>query len=138
MNQIIKNKIDFFNDFIISVGLKENNYIIINENVYKKALYNNLIKEFYSKLEPHYYESKQFYLFREITYNGFITILRQISKKNSIQYTSKIKYTNSKHYLEYYFYIPNNDLLHAYDLLSDKCLSDKSLPDKSLPDIETI
>jgi hypothetical protein len=44
MNQIIKNTIDFFNDFIISVGLKENNYIIINENVYKKALYNNLIK----------------------------------------------------------------------------------------------
>jgi hypothetical protein len=105
MNQIIKNKIDFFNDFIISIGLKENNYIIINENVYKKALYNNLIKEFYSKLEPYYYESKKFYLFREINYNGFITILRQISKKNSTEYKSKIKYTNSKHYLEYYFYV---------------------------------
>ena len=51
MNQIIKNKIDFFNDFIISVGLKENNYIIINENVYKKALYNNLIKEFGCKYD---------------------------------------------------------------------------------------
>ena len=110
MNQIIKNKIDFFNDFIISIGLKENNYIIINENVYKKALYNNLIQDFYSKLEPHYYESKKFYLFRENTYNGFITIIRQISKKNGIEYKSKIKYTNSKHYLEYYFFVlaPDN------------------------------
>jgi hypothetical protein len=105
MNQIIKNKIDFFNDFIISIGLKENNYIIINENVYKKALYNNLIQEFYSKLESNYYESKKYYLFRKITYNGFITILRQISKKNEITYSSKIKYTNSKQYLEYYFYV---------------------------------
>jgi hypothetical protein len=105
MNQIIKNNIDFFNDFVISVGIKENNYIIINENIYKKALYNNVIQDFYTKLEPHYHESKKFYLFRELNYNGFITILRQIAKKNNIIYKSKIKYTNSKHYLEYYFYL---------------------------------
>ena len=105
MNQIIKNNIDFFNDFVISVGIKENNYIIINENTYKKALYNNVIQDFYTKLEPHYYDSKKFYLFRELNYNGFITILRQIAKKNNIMYKSKIKYTNSKHYLEYYFYL---------------------------------
>jgi len=105
MNQIIKEKIDGFNDYIISIGIKENNYIIINENIYKKALYNDLIKPFYDKIELYYYESKKFYLMREITYNGFITILRQISKKNNIKYTSKIKYSNSKHSLEYYFFV---------------------------------
>ena len=108
MNQIIKNKIECFNDFIISVGVKENNYIVINENVFKQALYNNLILSFYEKITDYYYESKKYYLQREITYNGFITILRQISKKNNIMYTSKIKYSNSKHSLEYYFYVFDN------------------------------
>ena len=105
MNQIIKNKIECFNEFVISVGVKENNYIVINENVFKQALYNNLISPFYEKIDPHYYQSKKYYLQREITYNGFITILRQISKKNGVKYSSKIKYTNSKHSLEYYFYL---------------------------------
>ena len=35
-NQIIKSKIDFLNDFIVSIGTKEHNYIMINENHYKK------------------------------------------------------------------------------------------------------
>jgi hypothetical protein len=108
MNQIIKEPIEGFNEYIIEIGIKENNYIVINENLYKKALYNDLIKPFYNKIEPNYYESKKFYLLREITYNGFITILRQISKKNNIMYTSKIKYSNSKHSLEYYFYVFDN------------------------------
>ena len=40
-------------------------------------------------------------------YNNFITILRQISKINDVYFTYKIKYTNSKHYIEYYFFISN-------------------------------
>jgi hypothetical protein len=105
MNQIIKNNIDFFNNFLITIGTKEHNYIIINENIYKQALYNDSIKEFYSKLTQHYYESKKYYLTRESTYNNFITILRQISKKNKVKYISKLKYINSKHHIEYYFYV---------------------------------
>jgi hypothetical protein len=104
MNQILKDKVEILNDFIISIGIKENNYIIINENVFKKALYNNLIVPFYTNIEKYYYESKKYYLQRDITYNGFITVLRQISKKNEIQYKSQIKYANSKHSIEYYFY----------------------------------
>jgi hypothetical protein len=105
MNQIIKNRIEGFNEFIINIGIKENNYIIINENIFKQALYNNLIEEYYKKIEHNYYDSKKYYLKRGITYNSFITILRQISKKNNIHFTSKIKYSNSKHFLEYYFYV---------------------------------
>jgi hypothetical protein len=102
-NQIIKNKIDFFIEFLKSVGTKENNHITINANHYKQAVYNNKIEPFILQLEPHYYESKKKYLQKANTYNGFITILRQVSNKNEIVYTSKIKYTNSVHYLEYYF-----------------------------------
>ena len=104
-NQIIKSKIDFLNEFIVSIGTKEHNYIMINENHYKQALYNDKIKPFFSKLEPYYHISKKFYLNRELSYAGFITILRQIAKKNEVQFESKFKYINSTHYLEYYFYI---------------------------------
>ena len=79
-NQIIKSKIDFLNEFIVSIGTKEHNYIMINENHYKQALYTDKIKPFFSKLEPYYHISKKFYLFREVSYAGFITILRQIAK----------------------------------------------------------
>ena len=105
MNQILKDKVDIFNEFVINIGLKEHNYIIINENIFKRALYNNLITPFYNDIEKYYYESKKYYLKRNITYNGFITILRQISKKNGIEFKSQIKYANSKHSIEYYFYV---------------------------------
>ena len=65
-NQIIKSKIDFFDEFIVSIGTKEHNYIMINENHYKQALYADKIKPFLSKLEPYYHVSKKFYLFREL------------------------------------------------------------------------
>jgi hypothetical protein len=105
MNQIIKTKIDFFNEFIISIGIVESNYVIVNETIFKKAEYNDLIKSFFEKLLPHYHKSKQFYLTREINFASFITVLRQICKSNDIHFTSKLKYSKSSHYIEYYFYV---------------------------------
>jgi hypothetical protein len=105
MNQIIKTKIDFFNEFIISIGTVENNYVMIDETIFKKAEYNNLIRPFIDKLVPHYHKSKQFYLTREINFSNFITVIRQICKSNDIEYTSKLKYSKSSHYIEYYFYV---------------------------------
>ena len=109
MNQIIKNKIDFFEEFIISIGTieqnKENNKIMINETNYNKAQYNNLIQPFLIKLKPYYHKSKLFYIERPMSYSKFITIIRQISNFNGIKYESKMKYTKSTHYIEYYFMI---------------------------------
>lgn len=104
-NQIIKSKIDFLNEFIINIGTIESNRVVINETNYNKAKYNGLIQPFLLKLYPFYHTSKLFYINREITYTGFITILRQICKKNEVLYESKIKYTKSTHYLEYYFHV---------------------------------
>jgi hypothetical protein len=106
-NQIIKNKIEFFNDFIKSIGTHEDKYILIDENHYKRAEYKSLIDPFLLKLEPYYYETKKKYLTRKMNYNNLITILRQISNKNEINYESVMKYNNSKHYIEYHFYLDN-------------------------------
>ena len=105
MNQIIKQNIDFFNEFITSVGVQENNYILINETIFKQAEYNNKIKPFLDKLIPYYHKSKQFYLTREINFANWITVIRQISKHQNIEYSTKIKYNKSTHYVEYYFFI---------------------------------
>ena len=104
-NQILKSNVDFFNEFIISIGTIEPTCIMMDETNYNKAQFHNLITPFLLKLEPFYHKSKLFYIQRQMNYTSFITILRQICKKNDIKYTSKIKYTKSTHYLEYYFYV---------------------------------
>ena len=103
-NQILKEKISFFDEFLNSIGTKEKNCICINENHYKKIDYNGQLKEFLERLKPFYYFSKLHYIENVTQYNQFITVLRQISKMNDIYFTYKIKYTNSKHYIEYYFF----------------------------------
>lgn len=102
-NQILKAKVEFLNEFILSIGTQEINRVMINETNYNKAQYNGLIQPFLLKLEPYYHLSKIFYIKRPSTYAGFITIIRQICKMNEVVYSSKIKYTKSTHYLEYYF-----------------------------------
>ena len=113
-NQILKDKINFFDEFLNNIGTKEKNCICINENHYKKIDYNGQLKDFLEKIKPFYHLSKLHYIENVTQYNNFITILRQISKMNGLYFTYKIKYTNSKHYIEYYFYpsdqIDNNDL----------------------------
>jgi hypothetical protein len=104
-NQILKEKISFFDEFLNSIGTKEKNCICINENHYKKINYNGNLQEFLERLKPFYYFSKLHYIENVTQYNQFITVLRQISKMNDIYFTYKIKYTNSKHYIEYYFFI---------------------------------
>lgn len=110
-NQILKKQVDFFNEYLELFGTVEKNYILINPNHFKKVKYNGLIKNFTDKLDSFYHESKKYYIKRDdITYMQFITILRQIAHTNGVFFEYKIKYTNSKHYMEYYFYPFNNSI----------------------------
>ena len=106
-NQIIKNKIDFFNEYVNLIGKQEDKYVLFDDNHYKKAEYKGIIEPFLLRLEPYYYETKKRYLTRKMNYNNFITVLRQIANKNEIVYESLMKYNNSKHYIEYHFYLDN-------------------------------
>ena len=81
-NQILKEKIIFFDDFLKDIGTKENNCVCINENHYKKIDYNGQLKEFLEKVKPFYHLSKLHYIENVTQYNNFITILRQIILSN--------------------------------------------------------
>ena len=104
-NQILKRKVEFFTEYLLTFGTLEQDYILININHFKRAQYSERLKEFLTKIEPYYHNSKKNYVTRpNLTYMNFITILRQISHMNGVFFEYKIKYTNSKHYIEYYFY----------------------------------
>lgn len=95
MNQVIKPGLssqilyDFLGDYIL------NNKLFITTSLYKKLVTNNTYAIFLQKIEPFYYKSKQFYCTRDITYNRFLTILRQLCKNFKLAYTSKIMYYNA-------------------------------------------
>jgi hypothetical protein len=103
-NQILKGSVDFFNEYLLKFGTLENNYVMINPNNFKRAKYSETLREFLDKVEPFYHSSKKKYINRDMNYMQFITVLRQVSHMNGVFFDYKIKYTNSKHYMEYYFF----------------------------------
>jgi hypothetical protein len=86
------------------ICLKNDKYYILNNNSYKKGIFNNAITNFIEECKPYYHISKQKYLERKLTYNSFTTILRQICKFNKITHTSQIKYDKSTYDIIYYIY----------------------------------
>jgi hypothetical protein len=89
-----------------SIAIKITNGYVINHNVYKKGLFNEKIIEFIKECMPYYHVSKRKYLEKKLTYNSFVTIIRQICNFNKITYTNKIKYENSQYDIVYYVYLP--------------------------------
>ena len=95
MTQVIKpglsNQVlfDLLGDYIL------NKTIFITNNLYKKLVIDNRSTLFLLKIEPHYYDSKKFYCTRPMTYNRFLTVVRQICKYFTISYYSKILYYNA-------------------------------------------
>jgi hypothetical protein len=92
-------------DLLEKTASKTEKRYIFNRNSYKKGLLDNTIVEFLESCKEYYYSSKQKYLEKKLTYNSFVTILRQICNYNKITYTSQIKYCKSEYDIEYYIYL---------------------------------
>lgn len=105
-NQIFKNQVpnNILFGLLEKVCLKTDKYYSIDMNAYKKMMFHNLHVDFCNLLKEYYHLGKQFYLERELTYKSFTNIIRQICKNNSIMYTSKMKYNESKYNIVYFVY----------------------------------
>ena len=105
-NQIFKSKQDnkFLFDLLEKICIKNEKYYLIDKIAFKKGLLSNDIKNFFTSLLSYYYTSKLYYVNRDINYNSFLTVVRQICKANEIRYISKIKYDKSKYEIIYYLY----------------------------------
>ena len=106
MSQIFKKPIS--NQLLIQllddIAIKTEKGYILNNNAYKKGLFNDKILTFINECKPYYYTSKLKYLDRKITYNSFMTVIRQICNFNNVTYTSQIKYDKSTYDIVYYLY----------------------------------
>ena len=86
------------------ICLKTDKYYLVDNNAYKKLMYNNLHLRMCEDLAEYYHSSKLFYIKREMSYNSFTNIVRQICKSNGIMFTSQIKYNQSRYAIEYLVY----------------------------------
>ena len=86
---------------------------VITKALFKRAEIHNLIKPFIETIREHYYLSKQHYTDRQINYNNFITIIRQLCNVNDIKYVSTIVYSKSNYEIEYTIEMP---ILYVGDL----------------------
>lgn len=106
-SQIFKNNVP--NELLIKllddIAIKTDKCYVVNNNSYKKGMFNNLITNFLTECTPYYHLSKRKYLERKLTYHSFITIIRQICNFNKITYTSQIKYDKSTYDIMYYIYL---------------------------------
>jgi hypothetical protein len=107
VSQIFKNiipKEELFK-LLDNICYKTNKYYLFNNNSFNKGLFTEQIQNFFEFCKPYYSISKRKkYIERELNYNSFITILRQICKSNNITYTSNINYDKSNYYITYYIY----------------------------------
>lgn len=106
-SQIFKSSIpnDILINLLENIAVISEKCYVINNNSYKKGIYKGTIDKFMKDCLPYYYMSKRKYLERKITYNSFITIIRQICNFNKITYTSQIKYDKSIYDIMYYIYL---------------------------------
>jgi hypothetical protein len=98
----IPNEILF--ELLDSISLKNEKHYILNVESFKKGVFKETIQKFLENCMPYYHLSKRKYLEKKLTYNSFITVLRQICNFNKITYTSQIKYDKSTYNIVYYIY----------------------------------
>jgi hypothetical protein len=105
-SQIFKTPIpkDMLFNLLESIAVKTEKYYIFDNNSFKKGLFHNLLQEFLEECKPHYHISKRKYVEKNISYNTFVTVVRQICNFNDIQYTSQIKYDKSNYDIIYNIY----------------------------------
>jgi len=104
--QIFKKNIPNENFFQLldSICLKNEKHYILDVDSFKKGIFKEIIQQFLDNCKQYYHLSKRKYLEKKLTYNSFITVIRQICNFNKITYTSQIKYDKSTYSIVYYIY----------------------------------
>lgn len=113
MTSIFKKNIDheklneIFKNFLKNFCVNENNYYMINNEIFKKYKIKNKFDDFIKDLMDFYKNSKKYFLERDVTFNILTTILRHICKYLNIEYTKKIVYNKNNYTIQYYIYLIN-------------------------------
>ena len=111
-SQLFKQKIpiDLLFNLLDGICVKHEDHYDLNNIAFKKGLYNKSIVGFFEQCKPFYHTSKMKYLERPLSYNSFVTVVRQICNANDIVYKSNIKYDKTMYDIIYniYFDVSSN------------------------------
>jgi hypothetical protein len=105
--------IELLVELLETISTKTNDCYLIDMNVYRKLLFYNLHTSFCESLIPYYHVSKRYYLTREMTYNSFTNIVRQICKSNQHPFYTELKYDYSIYTILYFIsFIPKTEMVN--------------------------
>jgi hypothetical protein len=104
--QIFKKDIpnDLLFNLLEDICMKNDKHYILNLESFKKGVFDDSIQHFFELCKPYYHNSKKKYIEKKLTYNSFITVVRQICNYNKLTYISQIKYTKSCYNIVYIIY----------------------------------
>jgi len=81
-------------------------FYIIDANAYKKMIFLEFHHVFLSQIQSFYPKSKHSFLTRTLTYNSFTTIIRQILRKQSHPFHTKLQCNHSIYTVIYFIEKP--------------------------------
>lgn len=77
----------------------------LDQNAFRKMIFHGYEKGFCDCIKEFYYSSKQFYVTRTLTYKSFTNIVRQICKRNNIEFSSSMRYNDSKYNIDFFIHL---------------------------------
>ena len=95
---------------------RDENFYMVDKNVFSKMIYYGYEKEFLEGIKPYYHVSKQYFLENQITYNRFVTLIRQICNYHNLFYYNDKRYDHSEYTICYF--IKKNASKHSMYSLS--------------------
>lgn len=87
------------------VAEKHEQYYFITKVCYKKADYNNKIKELLVELKDYYFQSKVYFVERKLDYIKFIRIIKQLCNYHNIKCSNKFVYGSSQYEIDYFIHL---------------------------------
>ena len=93
---------------------KTDRFYLIDMNAYRKMIFYHLHEPFCTILTPYYHVSKRYYLTREMTYNSFTNIVRQICKSNKHSFYTELKYDYSVYTILYFVSVFLSLFVHLF------------------------
>lgn len=104
LSQLFKVEVPYrvLGDFLDNNCEREGKFHVFSKVCFRKALYHDRIKPFCQNLSQYYHLSKKYYVDRNMDYNRFMTVVRQLCKAHRVPYTSKIVYNKSTYDILYY------------------------------------
>ena len=102
-NILFKTKVplDYLLQFLDEICKSKGDFFMIDKIVYKLMMESKQNEVFIETIKPYYYDSKKYFVTRELTYSSFGNIIRQICNSHGHPFMTNKKYNHSEYTIRY-------------------------------------